>query len=64
MGWVKTSDLPMRFERRLDESRRSRSLEEPRDNEAQREINGGVHDALAQFVQMLHQAHAREFCAF
>ena len=23
-----------------------------------------MHDALAQFVQVLHQAHAREFCAF
>ncbi len=38
--------------------------EEPRDKEPNRQVNRGVDDALAQFVQMLHQAHAWEFRAF
>ena len=38
--------------------------EEPRDKEADRQVDCRVHDTFAQFVQMLHQAHAWEFRAF
>ncbi len=62
MGCVKTSDLPI-FKRRLEEVEQP-ILENPRDDESGSEVSGGVDNALAQFVEMLHQAHAREIRAF
>ena len=38
-------------------------VEDPAHDKADSQVDGGVDDALAQFVQMLHQAHAREFGA-
>src|ERR1019366_3957062 len=37
--------------------------EDPADGEAAAEEHQGAHDALAQLFEVLHQAHAGEFCA-
>jgi hypothetical protein len=38
--------------------------EDPRQSKADSEVNGGVDDASAQFVQVLHQAHTGQVGAF
>jgi len=57
MGWIMLRDLPSCLERRLDEIDQA-VAEEPGNGEAREEVEGGVDDAAAQLVQVLHQAHA------
>ncbi len=54
--------MPSLVERGLDEAVET-LVEDVGDEEADGEIDGGVDDALAELLEVLHQAHAGEFGA-